>query len=118
MATLISKPLGCRAGRAPEVEHGAGVAPVLGRGDLPGGEEGGVGLEPELGHELGARVDARVQAVPPVVVVMPVAPARVRSVNPPPAQQWGGHCLRRRVRDQMRPACNLATSYDRLSHVL
>ena len=71
---------------APVVHHGGGVGPVLGRGVLLEHGEGGVALEAELRHKLGARVDARVEAVPAIVVVVAVAPARIRCVNAPPAQ--------------------------------
>lgn len=71
---------------APVVHHGGGVGPVLGRGVLLEHGEGGVALEAELRHKLGARVDARVEAVPAIVVVVAIAPARIRRVNAPPAQ--------------------------------
>ncbi len=72
---------------APVVHHGGGVGPVFRRGDLLESREAGVALEAELRHKLGARVHARVHAVPAIVVVVAVAPAGVRCINSPPAIQ-------------------------------
>ena len=75
----------CMGTGSPVVHHGRGVAPVLGHRYILESAKGGVALEAELGHKLGARVHARVQAIPRVVVIVAVAPPGVRRINAPPA---------------------------------